>query len=124
MNEKKRFVFNEISKYLNGTSLDVIAEENGGILKFPVYMSSALMDADIEELELSVRAFNCLKRAGCSKVRDLIEKIECKADLMKLRNLGSKSADEIMTQIMCFQYLMLKPEKQKEYAKRIVELNT
>ena len=47
----------------------------------------------IEELDLSVRSFNCLKRAGINTVEDLINKSE--EDMMKVRNLGKKSLDEV-----------------------------
>ena len=46
-----------------------------------------------EELELSVRSFNCLKRAGISTVEDLTNKTE--NEMMKVRNLGKKSLDEV-----------------------------
>ena len=47
----------------------------------------------IEDLELSVRSFNCLKRAGISTVEDITNKTE--AEMMKVRNLGKKSLDEV-----------------------------
>ena len=50
-------------------------------------------DASIEELELSVRSFNCLKRAGINTVEELTQKSE--ADMMKVRNLGKKSLKEV-----------------------------
>ena len=47
----------------------------------------------IDELELSVRSYNCLKRAGIQTVEELIQKTE--EDMMKVRNLGKKSLKEI-----------------------------
>ena len=47
----------------------------------------------IEELDLSVRSFNCLKRAGINTVDDLINKSE--EEMMKVRNLGKESFDEV-----------------------------
>ncbi|RCW49290.1 MULTISPECIES: DNA-directed RNA polymerase subunit alpha [unclassified Halanaerobium] len=52
-----------------------------------------ILDTTIEELELSVRSSNCLKRAGINSVEELINKTE--DDLMKVRNLGKKSLQEI-----------------------------
>jgi DNA-directed RNA polymerase subunit alpha len=52
-----------------------------------------ILDTTIEELELSVRSSNCLKRAGINTVGELINKSE--EDLMKVRNLGKKSLEEI-----------------------------
>ena len=51
------------------------------------------LEITIEELELSVRSFNCLKRAGINTVQELTEKTE--DDMMKVRNLGKKSLDEV-----------------------------
>lgn len=48
----------------------------------------------LEELDLSVRAFNCLKRAGVNSVGDLINKSP--EEMMKVRNLGKKSLEEVI----------------------------
>lgn len=53
-----------------------------------------VLEMTIEELDLSVRSFNCLKRAGINTVEDLINKSE--EDMMKVRNLGRKSLEEVM----------------------------
>ena len=55
--------------------------------------SSRILDMTIEDLDLSVRSFNCLKRAGIDFVGDLVNKSE--EDMMKVRNLGRKSLDEV-----------------------------
>jgi len=52
-----------------------------------------LLDMTIEELDISVRSYNCLKRAGINTVRDLIQKNE--EDMIKVRNLGKKSLEEV-----------------------------
>lgn len=52
-----------------------------------------LLEMTIEELDLSVRSFNCLKRAGINTVEDLISKSE--EEMMKVRNLGKKSFEEV-----------------------------
>ncbi|HJJ06004.1 MAG TPA: DNA-directed RNA polymerase subunit alpha [Clostridiaceae bacterium] len=56
-----------------------------------------VLEMSIEDLELSVRSFNCLKRAGISTVEDLTNKSE--ADMMKVRNLGKKSLDEVTNKL-------------------------
>ncbi len=53
-----------------------------------------VLEMTIEELDLSVRSFNCLKRAGINTVEDLINKSE--EDMMKVRNLGIKSLEEVI----------------------------
>lgn len=55
------------------------------------------LDMTIEELDLSVRSFNCLKRAGINTVEDLITKSE--DEMMKVRNLGRKSLEEVMEKL-------------------------
>ncbi|MHA8110083.1 DNA-directed RNA polymerase subunit alpha [Lactobacillaceae bacterium Melli_B4] len=52
-----------------------------------------MLEMTIEELDLSVRSYNCLKRAGINTVQELTDKSE--ADMMKVRNLGRKSLDEV-----------------------------
>lgn len=52
-----------------------------------------LMEMTIEELDLSVRSYNCLKRAGLNTVEELVRKTE--EDMMKVRNLGKKSLQEV-----------------------------
>ena len=56
-----------------------------------------VLEMSIEDLELSVRSFNCLKRAGISTVEDLTNKSE--SDMMKVRNLGKKSLDEVTNKL-------------------------
>ena len=51
----------------------------------------------IEELDLSVRSFNCLKRAQINTVEDLTNRTE--EDMMKVRNLGRKSLDEVVAKL-------------------------
>ncbi|HEU7295077.1 TPA: DNA-directed RNA polymerase subunit alpha [Streptococcus pneumoniae] len=57
-----------------------------------------ILDRTIEELDLSVRSYNCLKRAGINTVHDLTEKSE--AEMMKVRNLGRKSLEEVKLKLI------------------------
>ena len=56
-----------------------------------------VLEMTIEELDLSVRSFNCLKRAGINTVEDLISKSE--EEMMKVRNLGKKSLEEVISKL-------------------------
>lgn len=56
-----------------------------------------VLEMTIEELDLSVRAFNCLKRAGVNTVADLINKSQ--DEMMKVRNLGKKSLEEVLAKL-------------------------
>ena len=56
-----------------------------------------VLERTIEELDLSVRSYNCLKRAGINTVYDLTEKSE--PEMMKVRNLGRKSLEEVKVKL-------------------------
>ncbi|HHW42889.1 DNA-directed RNA polymerase subunit alpha [Desulfofundulus thermobenzoicus] len=56
-----------------------------------------LLEMSIEELDLSVRSYNCLKRAGINTVQELIQRNE--DDMMKVRNLGKKSLEEVINKL-------------------------
>ena len=55
------------------------------------------LEMTIEELDLSVRSYNCLKRAGINTVQELTDKSE--ADMMRVRNLGRKSLEEVKNKL-------------------------
>lgn len=59
-----------------------------------------VLEMNIEEMDLSVRSYNCLKRAGIHTVADLTRKTE--EDMLKVRNLGRKSLDEVIAKLRSF----------------------
>lgn len=77
-------LFIDLSETTKNTQVMVEKEES---------KKEKVLEMSIEDLELSVRSFNCLKRAGISTVEDLANKTE--EDMMKVRNLGKKSLDEV-----------------------------
>ncbi len=77
-------------------SMDGLPEEVEEEVSFPeeeVDDTSKVLELTIEDLDLSVRSFNCLKRASINTVADLVTKTE--EDMMKVRNLGRKSLEEV-----------------------------
>ena len=68
-----------------------------------------VLDLTIDELDLSVRSFNCLKRASIHTVQDLISKTE--EDMMKVRNLGHKSLEEVIAKLASFGFTLRKEEE-------------
>ncbi len=66
------------------------------------------LEMTIEELDLSVRSFNCLKRAGINSVGDLISKSE--DEMMKVRNLGRKSLEEVLTKLDSLGFTLTKED--------------
>ncbi|MBQ9924540.1 MAG: DNA-directed RNA polymerase subunit alpha, partial [Clostridia bacterium] len=69
-----------------------------------------VLDMTIEELDLSVRSFNCLKRAGINTVADLVNTTE--EDMMKVRNLGRKSYEEVVNKLSDMGLYLAKAENQ------------
>lgn len=67
------------------------------------------LEMTIEELDLSVRSFNCLKRAGINTVEDLINKSE--DEMMKVRNLGRKSLEEVMAKLDSIGFTLTKDDE-------------
>lgn len=63
----------------------------------PMDPKGKVMDMNIDELELSVRSYNCLKRAGINTVEELTNKTS--EDMMKVRNLGRKSLEEVLAKL-------------------------
>lgn len=68
-----------------------------------------LLEMTIEELDLSVRSFNCLKRAGINTVEDLINRSE--EDMMRVRNLGRKSLEEVVAKLESLNFTLRKEDE-------------
>jgi len=67
---------------------------------------SRVYDAPIEELELTVRAYNCLKRAGITKVGEILRRMEKgEEEMLAIRNFGKKSLDELVERLQVKNYL-------------------
>ena len=81
-------LFIDLSEATKNTQVMIEKEEN---------KKEKVLEMSIEELELSVRSFNCLKRAGIATVEDLTNKSE--TDMLKVRNLGKKSFDEVTAKL-------------------------
>ncbi|HGR5849575.1 TPA: DNA-directed RNA polymerase subunit alpha [Streptococcus pneumoniae] len=80
------------------TNLTEIAKSTEVMKEADTESDDRILDRTIEELDLSVRSYNCLKRAGINTVHDLIEKSE--AEMMKVRNLGRKSLEEVKLKLI------------------------
>ena len=81
-------LFIDLSEKAKNTEFMVEKEDSG---------KEKILEMTIEELDLSVRSYNCLKRAGINTVQNLIEKTE--EEMMKVRNLGRKSLEEVLQKI-------------------------
>jgi DNA-directed RNA polymerase subunit alpha len=81
-------LFADLSEGTKGTQIMVESKETE---------QAQVLGMTIEELDMSVRSFNCLKRAGINTVEDLINKTE--EDMIKVRNLGKKSLEEVIAKL-------------------------
>ncbi len=68
-----------------------------------------LMELPIEEMDLSVRSYNCLKRAGINTIQDLLKK--SRNDMFKVRNLGAKSVEEVIQKLDSYGFSLRKDEE-------------
>jgi len=80
------------------TNLTEIAKSAEVMKEADTESDDRILERTIEELDLSVRSYNCLKRAGINTVHDLTEKSE--AEMMKVRNLGRKSLEEVKLKLI------------------------
>lgn len=80
------------------TNLTEIAKSTEVMKEADTESDDRILDRTIEELDLSVRSYNCLKRAGINTVHDLTEQSE--AEMMKVRNLGRKSLEEVKLKLI------------------------
>ena len=93
-------LFVDLSETAKNTQIMVEKEEE---------QKEKILETPIEELELSVRSFNCLKRSGISTVGDLTKKTE--NDMMKVKNLGKKSLDEVIEKLHNLDLDLMKEEE-------------
>lgn len=84
-------LFVDLSDTFSSTSI-LVTNEND--------KQSKILEMNIEEMDLSVRSYNCLKRAGIHAVEDLTKKTE--DDMLKVRNLGRKSLDEVIAKLRSY----------------------
>jgi len=79
------------------TDLNSISDVSGLMAAKKVDTITKTLETPIEEIEFSVRAYNCLKRAGINSVQDLISRKE--VEVTKIRNLGKKSLKEVIDKV-------------------------
>ena len=130
MNERILAILIEMDKYMPSGSMYEFLLAHRKQIRFNISLSKTEREESVESLELSVRASHCLRRAGYNTIGSLLDAIAVSGDekssekLLKLRNLGKKSADEILLTLLCHQFMIL-PEKEKgRFMKELVEINS
>ena len=132
MIELNENVTKEMNKYLEGITIEevfLLLEQGRKTFHFQVIFTNDQMKQDVEVLDLSVRAYHCLKRAGYNTLENLVNGVytkdgeTSKKQLRRIRNLGINSADEILIKLMNYQFMTLPDGRKKAYMDKLLEIN-
>ena len=119
----------EMNDYLEGITMQEILYLRRKLFKFRVMFSTQQMEEDVSVLDISVRGYNCLKRAGFNTLGDLVNGAyeqdgdTSKRRLLRLRNLGRNTAEEILLKLFYYQFHVLPEERRSGYMRTILEMN-
>ena len=116
-------VFDEMVTLVPNANIYEIKKNRDGKIRFPIYINEKLKTTDLDALMLSVRANNCLHRAGYRTIGDVVESIDSFENLKNIRNCGDKSIREITEKVFCYQYSQLDASKKIKFIHRGLELN-
>lgn len=102
--------------------IDTLHRVFGRNIRVNVWFSKTACDSSIDELALSVRSNNALRRANIPTLGDLIERLNG-GDLKNIRNLGAKSLSEIQTKMLVYGFERLSEKEKCEFFHYLVENN-
>ena len=100
-----------------------LKEKKGGHFRFPIYLTDAMFSAGIDNLDLNVRAYNCLRRAGYTSIGNLAEGIAYGAGLKNIRGCGADTIAEIMEKLFLYQLGILPAERKGAFLQHMVQMN-
>lgn len=129
MNHLNETILQEMNKYLDGTTIEEILLANRKLFRYRVSFTQEELNQEIDVLDLSVRASNCLKRYGFHTLDNLVNGVYTKEDatskrqLLRIRNLGKGTADEILLKLFLYQFQILPETSRKAYMKQVQEVN-
>lgn len=95
----------------------------GNNIKISIPLTRAFCDKSVDELDLTVRSLNGLKRCGAMTVGELTDIIMSDGGISKVRNLGKKSISEIKTKLLNLAYNDLNDKERLEFWHKFIELN-
>lgn len=122
--ENKELVVNELFDAVEKYGLiKVIHKMFGNGARMNLGFAKNVCNISIEELSLSVRGFNVLKRSNLDTIGDVIDAMNDKK-LMSLRNLGEKTSREIKTKIVNFGYDSMSDKDKKGFLREVIDLNS
>ena len=122
-------VIMEMNEYMEDDSIIDLMVRNRKNFHFQVMFTREQLQQDVEVLDLKPRAYNCLKRYGFNTLNDLVngvytkENESSKRQLLRIRNLGRNTAEEILMKLFYYQFQVMPDSRKKWYMQRIVELN-
>ena len=120
---KKDVVVNELLKSANENGLiNTLYGVFGKCVKVSIPFSQKACNTSIDELDFSVRANNSMKRVGVFTIGEVIDLIASDG-LLRIRNLGKKTQNEIKTRILVFGYERLTENERKRFFYDIVDKN-
>ena len=96
----------------------------GNDIKISIPLSQKFCDKSIDDMDLSVRASNGLKRSGAMTVRELTDTIMSEKGLDTVRNLGKKSISEIKTKLLFLAYNELSDKEKQDFWNKFIEINS
>lgn len=110
----------EIMNSLPGVELK---EKHNRRFWFRIYVTDRMENMSIEDMDLSVRSYNSLKRAGYHTVGDLLTGIDTGHELSKIRNCGAKSIREIKEKLFLLQYDAIPSYRKEAYLNEVLLMN-
>ncbi|MCR5251876.1 MAG: hypothetical protein K6E50_14850 [Lachnospiraceae bacterium] len=129
MNERIEQILNEMNRYMPAGTMQEFLYLHKKIFWFKVSFSKKELEEDIAVLDISVRGNHCLKRAGLTTIGALVNAIFAKDEetskqqLLRVRSLGKKTAEEILLMLMCYQFKVLPEAEKRQFVLEIVEMN-
>lgn len=115
--------YHKSKELLSGIADIDFSPQNGEKFKYPVYMTERLSNTGIDALELGVRSYNCLRRAGINTIGELCERVEKYGDLHTIRNCGKTSVAEIMDNLFVYHFMQLNSERRGRYIEDVLSIN-
>ena len=94
----------------------------GKSVKVSIPFGEKTLDSSVDDIDLSVRSSNCLKRTGMMQIRDVVEAIEDER-LLRVRNLGKTSYSEIQTKLLVLAYSQLTAAEKKQFFFDLLDRN-
>ena len=111
---------NEVMRRFDGAE---VKQKKGRKFRFLLHLTPSMAETPIDTLDLSVRGYHCLKRAGYDTIGQLAESIEAGNELAKIRNCGKNTIQEIMIRLFLHQYYTYSDGKREKYLLETVALN-